>query len=412
MEPAEQEKSAQLKEGDNGYRALSLELQHENGTLTAKMEEYQQLQQSQEGALQRERESMESKQAMLEDENRKLNAIIASMNAQKQGHEEEQGRQMSDIEALNAQIADLERQLTLRQSSTGHSSPDTKYRLNSEDHLNGARAVYFNDTVRFNDSDIDSPDLTAAEAVIAATKRVSQSVAELMESTQSARNVDNVREIVFKRYSTQRHIDELTDDDSKSNTFGDAARADGDASDTAHEARTDTESDSREIAEIERRRSERRAVERKRDTVTAMHSQLAHLQVTHDKGTYDAMNEQLQSYRNWISTDELSGHSGPGDAASSSTSGLSASLKGLEMAQSGDEAVSEADAPPTGNPTMRNGHSLITKEIAETLSAEELKRQKLEMQEHLAHLMASHSLQTYGAGNGAQERIQESDESM
>ena len=276
------------------------------------MEEYRQLQQSQVDALQRERDGMESNQSMLENENRKLNSIIEAMKTQNRRHEEEQQRQMSDIAVLKSQITDLQGQLYLHQSSTGQSSPEI-------------------------------------------------AVVDLVRSTQTA-----------KRYKTVAHIDELSDDDSKSNTFPDDK--DGDGFGREYDLNTDTESDSRERAEVKRRKTEM-------ETQLAMQTQLAHLQV--------------QQNQNLISMDDQSTYSEPELAPSRSS--FSASSNGLRMSLIGDG--SSGINTPMDTPVTGSRRSLITKDNADKLSAEELKRQKREMQDQMAHLMASHSLRTYGSGD-------------
>ena len=215
------------------------------------MEEYRQLQQSQVDAVQRERDGMESNQSMLENENRKLNSIIEAMKTQNRRHEEEQQRQMSDIVVLKSQITDLQGQLYLHQSSTGQSSPEI-------------------------------------------------AVVDLVRSTQTA-----------KQYKTVAHTDELSDDDSKSNTFPDDK--DGDGFGREYDLNTDTESDSRERAEVKRRKTEM-------ETQLAMQTQLAHLQV--------------QQNQNLISTDDQSTYSEPELAPSRAS--FSASSNGLMMSFIGD----------------------------------------------------------------------------
>ena len=404
MEAIDQQEGANAQSGDE-YKTLSHSLAQENAKLTAKMEEYQQLQQTQMDATM--------------EENRKLKAMIDEMKAKNQRNEEDHHHQMTDIVTLKSQINELQNQLNSQQTSyagsLAGSNPDinningmNQNGMNGHLHsphmmgLGNPKMVYFSDNVHYGsddgtvhmraDSDIDSmaledygsPDATVNHHVIKSfSPRVSATVADLMMSTQNATHTEDVKQMVFKRYQTLRHIDEMTDDDdSQSNTKG------GYGTGKESEFETDTETDEEERAEIKKRvsmRDERLATQVEE---AAVRTQLAHLQV----GTYGVMKQQMVSYQNWISTDEQTAEEPdkPKESSPSPSSGMIAPLSGDESGMS---------STPMDTPKMMQTHSLITKETAKELSAAELKRQKREMQEHMALLVASHSLPREGNGS-------------
>merc|ERR1712087_956197 len=144
-------------------------------------------------------------------------------------------------------------------------------------------------------------------------------------------------------------IAEMTDDSMPSTECTDSQHIETDKSTDYHtDSENLSESDEIERAEIEKRRLHRdKAAAVKRESV-AIQTQIMHLQVGSDGN------------QNWISTDTSMG--------------------------------ADSDNVPICTPVLRETHSLITREVADAMSTEELTRQKLEMQEQMAALMMVNSL--------------------